>query len=684
MQSSDREIAYLKGVGEKRAKVLGRLGIFTVSDLLGYYPRRYEDRLACVTIAQAPIDEAVCIEAMVSARPTLSRVRRGLELVKLRVVDDTGAMDITFFNQSYVRDQLIPGETYVFYGRLGGTPTRKTLTNPDYEKKGRQGVTTGCIMPRYRLSNGISNKVMIACVKNAMALADSEIVEVLPESVIQEYSLARAGFATENIHFPGDFESLELARHRLIFEEFFILSCAMADLRATRQKKGGIKIVPGDIGGFYSSLPFEPTKAQRSAAAQCLSDMQSGSAMNRLVQGDVGSGKTIVAAACVWACCAGGYQAAFMAPTDILARQHADTLSRLLAPFGITVELLTNSLGAKEKRLVKERLKSGGISLVVGTHALISKDVTFHKLALVVTDEQHRFGVDQRSLLSEKGESPHILVMSATPIPRTLALMIYGELDVSVIDELPPGRQRVDTFCVGESYRARIYKFIEKQASAGGQVFVVCPKVEDDGEEESALKSAAQHAEELKAVFPNLCVGCIHGRMGAREKEKIMAEVVSGEINVLVSTTVIEVGVDVPNASLMIIENAERFGLSQLHQLRGRVGRGGHKSYCILVADTVTEESRVRMKAMCETNDGFKISEADLELRGPGDFFGSRQHGLPEMRIADLCGDVRLLQTAQKAAADLLSRDPGLKSTQCRQLRKKIDMLFASNSDIFN
>jgi len=684
MSNLEREIAYLKGVGEKRARAFNKLGVFTVSDLLAFYPRRYEDRTKFVPIADAPLDEFVCIRAMVSSRPTLSRVRRGLELVKLRAVDDSGAVDITFFNQAYVRDNLLPGETYIFYGKTGGNLTKKTMMNPDFEKEARAGVTTGCIMPVYALSSGVSHKIMLICVRNALVLAGGEISEIFPKQVLKDFSLAQANFSIENIHFPRDYACLELARTRLIFEEFFTLACAMGTLRESRQKKGGLVFSEYNLDTFYESLPFSPTNAQKNAIDQCLKDMSGGEAMNRLVQGDVGSGKTLVAAACVYACCKSGKQAAVMAPTDILANQHANTLRSFLEPLGITVELLTSSLSAKDKRAVKERLKSGETGLVVGTHAIISGDVEFNRLCLVVADEQHRFGVDQRSGLSAKGEGAHILVMSATPIPRTLALMIYGELDVSVIDELPPGRQKTDTFCVDESYRPRLHGFIEKQVAEGRQVFIVCPMVEENEELGENIKSATLHAEDLARQFPKLSVACIHGRLKPKEKDAIMARVVAGEVDILVSTTVIEVGVDVPNASLMIVENAERFGLSQLHQLRGRVGRGAHKSYCVLVSDTKTEASRLRMKAMCETSDGFKISEADLALRGPGDFFGSRQHGLPEMRIADLCADVTLLKSAQEAAMALLARDPGLRSPDCRALRARIDKLFERNSDSFN
>ncbi|MGN1001914.1 MAG: ATP-dependent DNA helicase RecG, partial [Oscillospiraceae bacterium] len=538
------------------------------------------------------------------------------------------------------------------------------------------GDKTGRILPRYRLCQGLSNNRMIGYMRSALELAAGEVPDVLPAPVRVKYELAQARYAYENIHFPADFGALELARKRLIFEELFTLVCALGKMRVQRGGQDGIPIPHADVSEFYAALPFAPTHAQEKAVAQALADMAGGGSMNRLVQGDVGSGKTLVAAACVWAVCRAGKQAAFMAPTEILAEQHLATLRGFLSPFGLRVEKLTGSMTAKEKRLVKAGLLDGSVDVIVGTHALLTEDVAFVDLALVVTDEQHRFGVDQRSALSAKAGKPHVLVMSATPIPRTLALMIYGDLDVSVLDELPPGRQKVDTFTVDESYRRRLNGFIAKLVGEGRQVFVVCPMVEENEELDAHLKSAVEHAEELKETFPALRVGCIHGRMKAKEKDAVMADVVAGKIDILVSTTVIEVGVDVPNAALMIVENAERFGLSQLHQLRGRVGRGQHKSWCILVSDASGQEAKARLKAMCETSDGFKISEQDLLLRGPGDFFGSRQHGLPEMHIADLCGDMRLLQTAQAAAQELLAADPELERPENAALAAHIEKLF--------
>ncbi len=684
MSQLDKDIRYLKGVGEARAKTLNKLGINCLRDLLNHFPRTYEDRSLIYPIYEAPFDTPVTIRAIVAREPSLSRIRRGMELVKFRVVDDTGSVDITYFNQSYLRTRFKTGDCFLFYGKINAVGSKRTMANPAFEQVEPDSETPGKIVPVYSLTKGISGKMMTGYVRTALSEAGDDVPDALPISVVERHGLARARYAYENIHFPADFGALELARKRLIFEELFVLACALAGMRSGRDRSGGKIIAPIDMEKFYSSLSFSPTGAQRRAVEGAIKDMASGKPMNRLVQGDVGSGKTLVAAACIWAVCLSGHQAAFMAPTEILAEQHLETLRAFLEPFGIRVEKLTGSMTAAQKRKIRSELEGGGIDLIVGTHAIITEEVNFKDLALAVTDEQHRFGVAQRSALAAKTEKPHVLVMSATPIPRTLALMIYGDLDVSVIDELPPGRLKVDTFHVDESYRARLYGFIRKQVTEGRQVFVVCPMVEENEELDMELKSAVEHAEHLRDAFPELRIGCIHGKLKAKDKDAVMNAVVAGEIDILVSTTVIEVGVDVPNASLMIVENAERFGLSQLHQLRGRVGRGKHKSWCILVSDAKNEESKERLKVMCETSDGFKISEHDLRLRGPGDFFGSRQHGLPEMHIADLGGDMRVLQTAQTAAHELLASDPRLSMPENAALRERIKLLFEANSDMMN
>ncbi len=677
------DIRYLRGVGETKAKALSRLGITNVGELLTHLPRSYEDRTRICTIAEVQPDETVCIAAMVAEEPRFSYVRKGMELLKLRIVDGAAAMDVTFFNQSYLRNTLHRGDSFIFYGKVEGTPLHKSMTNPKFEPEGKNRLT-GRILPVYALTAGIGNALLISLMETALPECAPLLPELLPESIRQEHSLCALPFAYENIHFPRDYESLAIARRRLIFEELFTLQCAMKLLKLRRERGAGRKFQSRDMEEFYASLPFTPTDAQRRAVAEAVEDMCGGLSMSRLVQGDVGSGKTLVAAACIWFAWKNGCQSAFMAPTEILAEQHLRTMEGFLAPFGISVGILKGAMGVKARRETLALLSDGHLDVLVGTHALLGDAVQYDRLGLVITDEQHRFGVNQRSALSKKGEGAHVLVMSATPIPRTLALIIYGDLDVSVIDELPPGRQTVKTFAVDESYRARLNGFIRKQAEEGHQVFVVCPMVEENDELPEKLKSATEHAEELQKTFPKLRIGCVHGKMKPKEKEKAMAAFVSGEVDVLVSTTVVEVGVDVPNATLMVVENAERFGLSQLHQLRGRVGRGKAQSWCILVSDDKSETARARLKVLCATNDGFKVAEEDLRLRGPGDFFGQRQHGLPEMHVADLQADMDVLREAQQAAETLMERDSELQSEECRPLREKIRTLFELNSDTWN
>ena len=684
MSDLNTDVRYIKGIGEKKAQALNKLGVFSLRDLVSFFPRKYEDRSETKPIALTCDGESVCVEAMVADTPRLTRVRRGLDLVKLRAVDDSGVLDITYFNQPYAKDNLHRGESYVFYGKIEANGPRRSMVNPVAEKADGERKVTGRIVPVYRVAQGLTQRLMQQAVRQGLDACLDELPDILPHAVRERNQLAQTAYAFENIHFPKDFEALELARRRLIFEELFVLACALGRMRGERSRESGIRMEPSDMERFWAALPFSPTGAQRRAVAEAINDMDSGAVMNRLVQGDVGSGKTLVAAALIWCCAENGYMSAFMAPTEILADQHYHTLTELLAPLGLRVGKLTGAMTAKEKRLVREQLKAGQLDLVIGTHALFSADVEYERLGLVITDEQHRFGVGQRSALIGKGQKPHVLVMSATPIPRTLALIIYGDLDVSIIDELPPGRQKVDTFAVDESYRARLNGFIRKLVGEGRQVFVVCPMVEENDELPQKLKSAEEHAQQLQKEFPDLRVACVHGKMKPKDKEAVMASMVAGETDILVATTVIEVGVDVPNAALIIVENAERFGLSQLHQLRGRVGRGQHKSWCILVSDNDGEENRARLGIMTKTNDGFKISEEDLRLRGPGDFFGSRQHGLPEMHVADLGADVNVLQKAQQEATLLLANDPALASPEHKALRESVDRLLSVNADSFN
>ena len=686
MAELNTSVRYIKGIGEKKAQALGKLGVFSLYDLVSYFPARYEDRTKFCPIAAAAGGEYVCIRALVADMPRLVRVRRGMELVKFRAVDESGSVDITYFNQNYVKDQLSRGDTVCFYGRIEISGSRRSMANPAWEKESAPKGVTGCIMPVYRMNAALNQRTIRDAVRQGLSACADQLPDFLPEDVRARNKLAQARYAYENIHFPPDFESLAIARRRLVFEELFVLACALGTMRAERTREGGIHMRRVDLAPFFAALPFSPTGAQRRAIDESAADMTGGFVMNRLVQGDVGSGKTLVAAALVWLCRENGYVSAFMAPTEILAEQHFATLSAMLGPMGIRAGLLTGSMSAKEKREKKAAIKAGEYDLIIGTHALFSDDVEYSRLGLIITDEQHRFGVKQRSALIAKGERPHVLVMSATPIPRTLALMIYGDLDVSVIDELPPGRQKVDTFAVDESYRARLNGFIRKLVGEGRQVFVVCPKVEEDADAECELRlrSAEEHAKELAAEFPELRVACVHGKMKPRDKERTMAAFAAGDTDILVATTVIEVGVDVPNAALMIIENAERFGLSQLHQLRGRVGRGSHKSWCILVSDNKSEEVKARLGVMSRTNDGFEISEEDLRLRGPGDFFGSRQHGLPEMHVADLGADTQILKKAQDEAKTLLADDPELILPEHALLRERIALLFSNSADSFN
>ena len=682
MATLNTDIRFIKGVGEARAKALARLGITDLRSLLSYFPRAYEDRRTCKKIADLIPGEMSCVCAVVAGEAKLSRIRKGLDLVKLRVVDESGTLELTYFNQSYLKNTFHTGETYVFYGRAEGTPRRLQMTNPLFEREGAHQIT-GRIMPIYPLTAGVSQSMLYKAVEQGLAACVDELPDILPEDVRLAHELCHTRFAYENIHFPSGDEALAAARRRLAFEELFLLALGLKLLRSRRTFVAGKRCRDTDPSPFFAALPFSLTAAQRRAVDDIARDLSLERPMNRLCQGDVGSGKTMVAAAAIYMAAKNGLQCALMAPTEILAEQHYRSLAPLLAPLGISCALLTASTRAKERRALNEALRSGELSLVIGTHALLSPDVQYQNLGLVVTDEQHRFGVDQRAALSAKGENPHLLVMSATPIPRTLALMIYGDLDVSVLDELPPGRQKIDTFAVPSSYHARIYAFLRKLVQEGRQAYIVCPMVAENDELPDERKAVTAYAAHLQTeVFPDLRVAPIHGKMKPKEKDAVMRAFAAHEIDVLVSTTVIEVGVDVPNAALMLIENAECFGLSQLHQLRGRVGRGQHKSYCILVSDNKGEENRARLKIMSSTNDGFAIAEEDLRLRGPGDFFGSRQHGLPALRVADLSCDLSLLHETQSAAEQLLAADAELAAHPL--LKARIELLFSLNADAMN
>ena len=667
-------ITMLKGVGPTKAKQFAALNIFTLEDLICHFPRAYEDRTKLVPIAKLEVDVPACFKAMVMNTPRTNHIRKGLDITKVQVADHTARLTLTFFNNRFAAEQLQYGREYIFYGAVSGDFIGYNMTNPVFEALDSQPVTTRRVLPIYPLTAGLSNAAMLKAVRQALAICDPP-AEILPEAVRKEYGILSADRAYYAIHEPASLEEAELAKRRLIFEEFFVFSAGLSLMRAARAQKKATPYRNCDLSEFHKALPFTLTGAQSRAIDDICSDLQRGAPMNRLVQGDVGSGKTMVAAAAAYLAIRNGHQAALMAPTEILAEQHHASLQRLLAPLGIRVTLLTGSLTPKQKKDTRTLIENGETDLVIGTHALVSDATVFHDLGLVIADEQHRFGVAQRSKLSAKGEDPHLLVMSATPIPRTLALLMYGDLEVSILNELPPGREPVDTFLVDESYRARINAFIRKHVAEGHQCFVVCPAVEEN--EELPMKAATAWAETLqKTTFPELRIALLHGQMKGSEKEGVMAAFARGEADVLVATTVIEVGVDVPNATLMIIEDADRFGLSQLHQLRGRVGRGKAKSFCILTSQTKNADTKSRMKAFCKTTDGFKIAEADLQLRGPGDFFGSRQSGMPVFRVASLSCDLETLKQAQQASAQWIDSQGAADTPEARNLRSRIGALF--------
>ena len=675
-------ITILKGVGPTKAKLFANLNIFTLRDLICHFPRGYEDRTKLISIEKLEVDTPACFRAMVMNTPRTSHIRKGLDLTKVQVADHTARLNLTFFNNKFAAEQLQYGKEYIFYGAVSGDFIGYNMTNPIFESLDSDPITTRRVLPVYPLTAGLSNAALLKTIRQALAICDVP-QEIIPQEVRERYGILPAERAYYAIHEPASMEEAELAKKRLIFEEFFVFSAGLSLMRAARAEKRTAPYADCDLSAFYDALPFCLTGAQKRAIQEIVRDLQKGAPMNRLVQGDVGSGKTMVAAAAAYLAIRSGKQAALMAPTEILAEQHHASLSKLFAPLGIEVGLLTGSMSVKEKKNVRAALADGIIPLAVGTHALLSDATAFHDLGLVITDEQHRFGVAQRSRLSSKGQDPHLLVMSATPIPRTLALLMYGDLEVSILDELPPGRQKVETFLVGEAYRARLNAFIRKQVAEGHQAFVVCPAVEEN--QELGIKSATVWAETLQqTVFPDLRIALLHGQMKGAEKEAAMASFARGEADVMVATTVIEVGVDVPNATLMVIEDADRFGLSQLHQLRGRVGRGKAKSYCILTSHNRNQETLLRLKALCKTTDGFKIAEEDLKLRGPGDFFGSRQSGLPAFKVANLSCDLQTLKDAQQASADWIDLNGTADTPEAVALRERIGDLFTRAEGTMN
>lgn len=666
------DIQYVKGVGPTRAEAFYKLSVSSVGALLRYYPRAYEDWSQIVPIHGLQAGVPCCIRATVCHTPTKIRIPGGTLLFKTTVTDGAGLLNLTFFNNKYIPNQLKEGEEYLFFGkpaqnRYGALE----MASPLFQKP----QSAHRIRPIYPATAQLPTKTIERCVQNALDALETEIPDYLPVGLRTANGLCTLDTAIRHIHFPPDAFSLEAARKRLIFDELFLLQLGLLQMKSRTQTLSTECVLRTDGSKeFESLLPFTLTGAQKRAVQEAVRDMQSGEPMNRLLQGDVGSGKTAVAASLIYSAAKNGLQSAMLAPTEVLAEQHYRTFQKFFAETGISVVLLTGSLPAAQKREIKARLASGEAMLAVGTHALIQEDVDFRRLGLCITDEQHRFGVAQRASLSAKGDNPHILVMSATPIPRTLGLILYGDLNVSVLDELPPGRQTIATYRVGQSYRPRIYQFIEKHIQAGLQAYIVCPLVEEG---ELDLAPAEEYCKRLQnGVFHHRRVGLLHGKMKPKEKDKIMRAFQNGEIDILVSTVVVEVGVDVPNAAVMVIENAERFGLSQLHQLRGRVGRGKAKSTCILVSDAQNDEAKARFDILCETNDGFKIADADLKLRGPGDFFGKRQHGLPALRLADILRDTELLMTVQRAATELLKTDAHLEKPEHAALRRQLDKMF--------
>lgn len=666
-------IKYLKGVGEKRAELLAKLGVSTVGDLLTLYPRVYEDWSKIIPIAGAPQGENVCIRAVVGSHCRENRIRKGMTIYKTEITDGESLLEVAFFNNKYAAEKLEAGKEYLFFGKITGKGYFRTMTSPEFSEFDG----TYHLRPIYPQTAGLNSRAIEKLVSNALEQCD-EIDDPIPESIRLSYCLMGKKSALKNIHSPESEDLLSEARRRLIFEELFLLELGLLRLKSKNKKDNAAAMETDFTADFVASLPFELTGAQRRAIAESAEDMEKSVPMNRLLQGDVGSGKTAVGAALIYNCAMNGFQSALMAPTEVLAQQHFKTMSAFFENTDISVALLTGSTPAAEKRRIKDGLKSGKISLVIGTHAIIQKDVEFQSLALAITDEQHRFGVNQRSMLASKGIAPHTLVMSATPIPRTLALIIYGDLDLSILDEMPKGRQKIETFLVATEIRERAYGYIKKHLCEGMQGYIVCPLVED-GENFSELTAAEELYKNLAdGFFKGFKLGLLHGKMKPVEKKKVMDSFANGETQLLVSTTVIEVGIDVPNAVIIVIENAERFGLSQLHQLRGRVGRGTHASTCILISDAGDEKTRKRLSVLTSTSDGFKIADEDLKLRGPGDFFGSRQHGLPELKIADMMTDTEAIRETHAAAEILLKKNPALSGEEYSSLRNAVNKLFSS------
>ncbi|HEY4543660.1 MAG TPA: ATP-dependent DNA helicase RecG [Tissierellaceae bacterium] len=673
----ENSINKIKGVGPKREKILNRLGIYTIKDLLYFFPREFEDRSKILNLNEDIIEEFATLEIVTTGRGSVLRPRRNMSILKIPFIQNNVKGELIWFNQDYLKNTIFPGREYKVYGKIQKNGKNYEVHNPIIELKGKED-KIGKIIPIYNLTEGISNNQLISIMNNAVDSYLKYEVELLPKNIENKYNLISKKEAIKNIHFPSDLLVLERAKRRLIFEELFFLQLGLFLFKNINSKnEDAIKFDKKiEMDNLINSLPFQLTNAQKRSFEEISRDMESKKVMNRLLQGDVGSGKTIVAILSMFKAVKNGYQVAMMVPTEVLAKQQYHSLKETFKKFNINVELLTGSVKEKEKNKIKEDLLANKINIVIGTHALIQEDVAFDRLGLVITDEQHRFGVMQRQLLNKKGKNPDCLVMTATPIPRTLAYILYGDLDISVIDELPPNRKKISTFSVGVDYIERINKFIDKELSMGRQAYIVAPLVEES-EELKAYSVESLYYKYKKSNLSKYNIDYVHGKLKSDEKDEIMNKFKNKEIDILISTTVIEVGVNVPNASIMVIFNAERFGLAQLHQLRGRVGRGEYKSYCILINEKLTDISLERMKIMIESEDGFEISEKDLELRGPGEFFGTRQHGLPELKIANLFEHREILKLVQLECKDILKEDLLLQKESNKYLKNEINTLFS-------
>ena len=668
----DTPVRYLKGVGPKTAERFEKLGILTLSDLLCHYPRRYLDFSKPYSIAEAPSDTECVVKAEVFAKPGGRILPGGRRMERITAGDDVSSLEVTWFNNPYAVQKLELGQEYYFQGIVTGGMLRRQMVNPQVRTDAQ--VASSPFEAVYPQTEGLTSSAIAKCVRQLLPHVEL-LPDPLPPGMLKKYRLLPKADAVRAIHCPASEEEAFAARRRLIYEELLVLQLGIGRMKNHGAASTGAPMQKADASPFWDSLPFSPTGAQRRAVEEILTDMAGETSMNRLLQGDVGSGKTLVAAAAIWACIRAGYQAALLAPTEILASQHAENLNRLLAPFGMRVALLTGGMKAAPRRTTLAAIRDDEADLIVGTHAILSESVDFARLGLAVVDEQHRFGVRQRGLLAEKAANPHLLVMSATPIPRTLGLLMYGDLDISILDELPPGRKPVKTRCITGKKRADLYGFLDREIGAGRQVYIVCPAIEDAGG--SGLNAVKSYYEDIaKALLPDRRVGLMHGRLKPKEKAEVMEDFKAGRLDALVSTTVIEVGVDVPNATVMVIENAERYGLSALHQLRGRVGRGAAESWCFLVSDNASESVQKRLRFLCSTSDGFAVAQYDLETRGPGDFFGSRQHGLPTLQVADLMNDTRTLRAAQSEAAALLAADPLLERPEHALLARQVEQMF--------